>query len=187
MARVIRHGLAIDVETTGFSNADEIIELATVRFEYNVSNGHIISIGESYVGKREPQVRITWGAQQTHGIGEADLVGHSLDEAMIRNLLAASDCILAHNASFDRRFVERLFPDAGRKPWYCSMSGVNWKGLGFQSAGLQSLVRDLGISVERAHRGLDDTMAMLEILQRRSPKSGLPFSVDLFRSAPMYR
>ena len=187
MARVIHLGLAVDVETTGLSHADEIIEFAAVRFAYNPSNGHIISIGERYVGNREPRVSITWGAQKTHGIEEAELVGRSLDESKIRNLIATSDCILAHNAAFDRRFVVKLFPDAGRKPWYCSMSGVAWRQMGYKSAGLQTLVQDLGVSVSRAHRGLDDTLAMLELLQRPSPRSGLPFSVDLFRSSPMYR
>ncbi len=187
MTQMFRQGLAVDVETTGLTSRDEIIELAAVSFTYDGRSGRIVEVRDGYVGMRQPQVAINPSAMRVNGITEAELVGQSLDEVKIRKMIASSDIMLAHNAAFDRRFVAGLFPEALRKPWYCSMNGVQWHQMGYGSKALQSLAREMGISVERAHRGLDDTLAMLEILQRRPRRDGLPFSTHLFGAPPMYR
>lgn len=71
---------------------------------------------------------------------------------------------MAHDASIDRTFSERLCPEATGKTWMCSMDGVPWRQKGFGSRALQSLLSDHGIRPEKAHRGLSDVRSALQLL-----------------------
>lgn len=53
---------------------------------------------------------------------------------------------------------------AGRKPWYCSMSGIDWLAHGHQSRALQSLIRDLNIKIDGCHRAGHDAEAVVKLL-----------------------
>jgi len=172
----------IDVETTGLNPArDEVVEFAIALFAFRPDSGEIMGIVGKYAGLRDPGRPIPKDASAIHGIRDADVRGKRLDERRIRALLERAEFFVAHNASFDRPFVERLFPEAGAKPWYCSMNGVPWKELGFASRGLQNLLRDHGIRPQRAHRGLDDVEAALLLLARTGSEGKQYFQYVLER------
>jgi DNA polymerase-3 subunit epsilon len=115
--------LIIDVETTGMSRSvDEVIELAALLVDYDCNLQDVFHIHDRYCGFREPTVPIDPRAGAVHGITAAMLQGKSLDERRIRTLIESADFIVAHNASFDRAFFERLFSEFGNKPWLCSLS-----------------------------------------------------------------
>lgn len=184
-------GLAavVDVETTGLSPwRDEIVELAAILFAFERATGRIRGVVDAYTGLREPSVPISPGAAAVNGITPEMVRGQRLDEARVEAILKRAEFLVAHNASFDRGFVTRLFPVAGQKPWLCSMRLVDWRGMGYPSAALQSLLHHHGIQVERAHRGGDDALATLELLSRTGPdghpyfywllKRGLPAGDD---------
>ncbi|MDW7649732.1 MAG: exonuclease domain-containing protein [Bacillota bacterium] len=157
----------VDVETTGLcSRKEEVVELAICLFTFRRESGEIVKVVDRYVGLREPCVPISPGAARVHGLRIKDLYGKRLDEARIEAMLHAAEFIVAHNAPFDKGFVTRLFPLTRQKNWLCSMSGINWKGKGFASRGLQNLLRDHGIAAGRAHRAEDDVLATLELLAR---------------------
>lgn len=160
----------VDVETTGLSPAqDEIVELALVLFSFDPRTGSDIQILDEYSGLRDPGRPIPPGAMQAHGITDADVRGRQLDAARVRSILARSHCLIAHNASFDRGFVERLFPEAKRLPWLCSMDGIDWRGKGHSSKGLQQLLAAHRIAPGSAHRALDDARATLQLLATVQP------------------
>lgn len=179
-------GLAVDVETTGLSNRDEVIELTAVTFIYNTETGIISHIEERYSGLRQPSVPINPHAAKVNGITRADLAGKTLDEDTIARMISAANIIVAHNAAFDRRFIIKLFPSAKRRPWRCSMNGLPWKRMGFRNAKLQDIAQALDIKPNQAHRALNDVLTMLEILQHKPLNSRLPLSSRLFRKPSIH-
>jgi DNA polymerase III subunit epsilon len=158
-------GAIVDVETTGFSpEYDEIIEICIILFHFNRETGIIGKVLDEYVGLREPACGIRPGAARVNGITLADVQGKDLDYLKVSAILEQAEFIIAHNASFDRGFLVRLFPQVADKTWFCSMSGINWRGKGFPNRRLQDLLSCHGISPGKAHRARDDVRATLELL-----------------------
>ncbi|HWP97572.1 MAG TPA: exonuclease domain-containing protein [Syntrophomonadaceae bacterium] len=158
-------GAIVDVETTGFSpEYDEIIEICIILFVFNRETGVVSQIIEEYVGLREPACGIRPGAARVNGITVADVQGRDLDYAKVSAILEQAEFLIAHNASFDRGFLVRLFPQVAIKSWFCSMSGINWRGKGFPNRRLQDLLSCHDIRPGRAHRARDDVRATLELL-----------------------
>ncbi|HWI52193.1 MAG TPA: exonuclease domain-containing protein [Symbiobacteriaceae bacterium] len=159
----------VDVETTGLSPYyDEIIELALVLFAFDVATGEVLGVVDFYVGLREPGRPISEGAYRVHRISKEMVRGHQLDHQRASGLIDQAAFLVAHNASFDRGFLERLFPQVQAKTWFCSMNGINWARHGHQSKALQRLVAEHGIPVTHAHRSEADVMAALRLLSYRT-------------------
>lgn len=158
----------IDVETTGLDvTRDDVVELAIALFAYDPDTGRIVAILDAYSGLRDPGKPIPRKATAVHGICDNDVCGKRLDDVRVLDLLRKANFLVAHNAAFDRPFVERLYPQAKGKFWACSMSGIPWNDMGFPSRGLQNLLRYHGIVAERAHRGEADVRATLTLLARK--------------------
>lgn len=171
-------GGIVDVETTGFSSKkDEVVEFCLLVFHYDKKHD-LIEISDEYVGLREPGCLLHPRASAVHGLTMADLSGKDLDYQRVQSMIEQVDFLIAHNASFDRGFVTRLFPQAIYKPWFCSMSGIDWRNKGYPSRGLQELLRHHGIMVERAHRAMDDVRATLKLLNY-SQVSGITYLKEL--------
>ncbi len=143
---------------------DEVVELAILLFAFRRTTGEIVGVVDEYTGLRDPGRPIPRGASSVHDIYDQHVRGKQLDQRKILSLMAQAEFLVAHNATFDRAFVERLYPEAGEKAWLCSMNGVPWRRLGLPSKGLQNLLRAHGIRVSRAHRGADDVQASLRLL-----------------------
>lgn len=165
-------GAILDTETTGRFEDDELIELAIVLFSFDRQTGQLIEVLGDYHGLRYPDVSIRKGATAVHGLRKQDLRGQAIDGPRAQGLLSRADVILAHNAKFDRRYVTKLFPLAAQKPWYCTMNGIPWRRLGFRSKGLQNLLEAHNLEPGQAHRALDDTRALLELITRENNKTG---------------
>ena len=78
----------------------------------------------------------TPGAEAMHGISFDQVRGKRLKDRVVRGILRKADFLIAHNAAFDRRFVEALYPETQRIRWYCSMNGIRWKKKGFAFEGI---------------------------------------------------
>lgn len=168
----------VDVETTGLNNAtDEVVELGLVLFEFDHLTGQVLSTVEEYTGLRDPGRPIPEGASRAHGLTWDDVRGHALDDARVKRLLSSAMFLIAHNMKFDRGFIERLYPEARRMKWLCSMDGVNWKAKGFPSKGLQQLLERHGLVAEAAHRALDDAKNTLRLLAQ--PQGGKTYLSEL--------
>ena len=165
-----RSGLFVDVETTGLDpERDEIIELAMVPFTY-AADGRIFSTGEPFQSLREPECLISEEITAITGIDHSMVAGKVIEPHTVAEFIAGADLIVAHNASFDRRFLERFCPDFVHKPWACSNSQISWRSEGFEGTRLAYLVAGAGFFYDR-HRALNDCYAAIELLATRLPRS----------------
>jgi DNA polymerase-3 subunit epsilon len=83
-------------------------------------------------------------------------------------MAAQADFVVAHNASFDREFVERLMPSFRRQTWLCSLYGIDWRAKGFTDRSLGQLAKAHGIEISQAHRALADVETLMALLSSTS-------------------
>jgi DNA polymerase-3 subunit epsilon len=164
--------VVIDTETTGMSReGDQIIELALVRFEFGTESGEIARVTDVYSGLEDPGRPIPPESTAIHGITDAMVAGKALDEARVAEVVRDATLIVAHNAAFDRPFVEARLPLFAALAWGCSREQVPWAEEGFRGAKLEYLGWVSGFFYD-AHRSETDCRALLELLRRPLPKSG---------------
>lgn len=156
----------VDVETTGlFPGAhDRIVEIAVVRIAPDGTPE------ESWCTLLNPGRDL--GPQQLHGIRAADVVGAPTFGDVAGELAAqlAGRTFVAHNASFDRRFVHTEFARAG---WDVPLSAetclctMQWAGRLLPGAprALAGCCAHLGIPLVDAHSALADATATAELLR----------------------
>lgn len=165
-----RRGLYVDVETTGLDpDRDEILELAMVPFTYGLA-GEVTAIGQPFEGLRQPAGPIPPEITALTGIDDALVAGQSIDVDAVAAFAAPAALVIAHNASFDRRFLERFCPVFTTKAWACSMTQVDWAAEGFAGQKLIHLAASLGLFYD-PHRAADDGLAGLAVLSRTLPVS----------------
>jgi len=163
-----RIGVAIDVETTGLNHdADRIIELAMQRFRFD-ARGRIIQVGTPRVWREDPAVPLDPRITMLTGLTEEDVAGQAIDDTAAVDILASADIIVAHNAAFDRPFIDRRLPAVAGKPWACSMAELDWLELGFEGRALAHLVSQCGWFYE-GHRAENDILALLYLLSHELP------------------
>ncbi len=184
----VRQGLFVDTETTGLDPArDEIIELAMVPFTYGL-DGEIYAIGDPFQQLREPSKPIPAEITAITGIDDAMVAGKRIDPDDVAHAAAPASLVVAHNAAFDRRFLERFCETFNTKPWACSMSEIDWAAEGYEGSKLAYLAAGAGFFYER-HRATHDCMAAIELLSRVHPRSGRTGLAQLLERArtPSYR
>jgi DNA polymerase III subunit epsilon len=160
----------LDVETTGLdAGRHEIIELAMVPFTYS-PDGRIFDVRAPFQGLREPSHPIPPEVTAITGIDDAMVAGKTIDVADVSAFIEKADLIIAHNAGFDRRFMELFCEDFMHKPWACSMSQVDWQAEGFETLKLAFLASTAGFFYDK-HRAVHDCHAAIELLARPLPKS----------------
>jgi DNA polymerase III subunit epsilon len=182
--QVTRQGLVVDVETTGLDAArHEIIELAMVPFTYGL-DGQIYSVGEPFHGLRQPAEPIPAEITGITGITDEMVAGRSIDPAAVGSFAAGAALVIAHNAAFDRRFLERFCETFTTKAWACSMSQVDWAEEGHEGTKLAYLAAGAGFFYDR-HRATNDCMAAVALLGAPLPRSGRFALAQLLERARM--
>lgn len=161
-------GIYLDTEATGLNpGMDRIIELALVPFEYD-SEGRIYRILPAYNALQDPGVPISAFITRITGITDEMVAGQSIDLDEVTRFLADASLVIAHNASFDRPFVELLHPGFATINWACSIADVNWNEEGFEGVKLEYLGYKYGFFYE-GHRATVDCQAGIELLSQRLP------------------
>ena len=164
----IRQGIVLDLETTGLDcRAHEIIEIGLVPFSYDVG-GRIVAVGEPFSRLRQPAAPIPPEITRLTGLTDAMVQGHVLDPDEVAAFIDPVALVVAHNASFDRRFAEAFCPAFAQKPWACSYAQIDWRTAGFESGKLAFLAAGYGFFHD-GHRAVDDGLATLEILAAPLP------------------
>ena len=169
---VLSRGVVVDTETTGVnSDKDAIIELGMVLFEYDPATGQAYRVLATFDQLEDPGFAVPAESTEVHGITDEMVKDQRIDDDAVAAFLAGVSLVIAHNAKFDRVFLEKRLPLFESLPWGCSFAQVDWRSEGIGSAKLDYIAYQYGFFYE-AHRAEGDCFALLEILQQPLPKSG---------------
>jgi DNA polymerase-3 subunit epsilon len=92
-----------------------------IAFIYHV-DGQVRDVIGTFGALREPGVPITPESMKVHKITPEMVAGQVMDLDAVERFIAQADLVIAHNASFDRPFCERLARGFADKAWACSNS-----------------------------------------------------------------
>lgn len=156
----------VDVETTGIDHErDAVIQLALRRFRYDRA-GVITRIDRPYSWLEDPGRSIPPEITRMTGISDEMVRGQEIDAGAVERMLRNSAVVIAHNAEFDRKWIERRVPEAAGLAWACSMAEIDWQARGFDGRKLGFLVMQCGWWFE-AHRADADVDAVIALLRHR--------------------
>lgn len=149
--------IAVDVETTGLSKDDSIIEIAAVRFVGGQAEQVFCSLVRT---KRviSPQI------ERLTGISQAMISAAPHPEAVMRDFVAfvSDHRLVFHNASFDMRFIGKYLEYYGHSlpdRILDTLPLARRKLPTLSSHRLANLVQHLGLPVMPSHRAQDDSLA----------------------------
>lgn len=165
----------IDFETTGLSaERDRIIEVGAVIIE----NG---KVKDTFAELVNPGFRIPGFISQLTGITNEMLLGKPMPQQIMPQLkkFLANYTILAHNASFDSRFLKAEIQRARleiNNPFLCTMMLARRIIPEAPNHRLSGLATFLNFKIGRAHRALDDVHLTVDLwnylAQRVKTKTG---------------
>lgn len=158
-------GVFLDIEATGLSTEDKLIELGMVKFEYS-DDGRIFLILDEFNSYQDPNQHIPEFITELTGISNEMVRGYSIKESDVSNYLEDVDLVIAHNAKFDRSFFERTFPNITPKKWGCSMYDVNWNNEKIESHKLEYIAYKYNFFYE-GHRAVTDCLVGIHILSQK--------------------
>jgi DNA polymerase-3 subunit epsilon len=162
----------VDVETTGTNpERDKIIEFGICLFEYERQSGRIYRVLGSWEWFEDPGFSIPREITDITGITNEMVAGHGIDDQAVNDLLKQAALVIAHNASFDRRFLEKRLPTFTQKYWACSRFDIDWKAEGIRSSALEFIAYGLGFFHD-GHRAASDCRATLHALAQPLPGTG---------------
>ena len=163
-------GVYLDIETTGLDyQNDKIIELALVAFEYS-QDGKIFRILGSYSSFQDPGAPLNEQITGLTGITDNMVKNQAIDHNKVEAIIQPASLIIAHNSSFDRKFIEKVFPSFKQKAWGCSYTQVPWRQENISSAKLEYLAYKFGFFYD-AHRAEVDCLVGIHLLTQILPIS----------------
>lgn len=164
-------GVVLDTETTGFdAHNDRVIELGMLVFEFDPITGIVYRVLDVFDELEDPGFPIPPVTTAVHHITDEMVQGCRIDDARVASLMQDVSVVIAHNAAFDRPFVEARWPLFEHLNWACSIKDIDWREEGFGSAKLEYLLSTQGYFYE-AHRAEADCWALLALLNHILPQS----------------
>lgn len=162
--------VVIDVETTGLSNHDKIIELAALK----VKNGEIV---DNYQQLINPEIEIPKSVQKITGItnemvADAPVICEVAEE--FRSFVGTST-VVGHNINFDTGFVNRClgeFAEAVQNDYFDTLKISRKLMPRMPHHTLGDIAEELGVSQPIAHRALADcetTHYCLQAMKKYEP------------------
>jgi len=180
---LIRVGIAMDVETTGLDKSrDKIIELGMRKFLFNRTTGEVLTAAETFSALQDPGEPLSEEVKKVTGLTDAMLSGQAIDWKAAEQFLGEAHVILAHNASFDRPFLDRASPASATKIWGCSLKQIDWNAKGYSTHKLDVLSIYHGFFTD-AHRALNDATALLHLVNQKEENSGATYLLELLTNA----
>lgn len=180
---LIRTGTVLDVETTGLNQSeDTIIEIGLRHFSFNRNTGEVLNTGKSYCSFQDPGRPITPLITDITGITDEMVSGKQIDWTMVNSLLEESSVIIAHNARFDRPFIDKKSKISNDKIWACSVKQIDWSAKGFTSSKLELLNIYHGFFTD-SHRAINDVDALLYLISKTESSKNQPYLFELLNNA----
>ncbi len=161
----------IDTETTGLDiEQDKLIELA-IQLLFVDDCGNVLAHIAPISWLEDPQVVIDPRITMLTGLAAHHLAGKTIDDRAASALIDRADVCVAHNASFDARWIEKRFPEHVGKAWACSCGEIDWLPLGFEGRSQQHLLSQAGW-FSNAHRAGDDVWSLFHLLRQEQADPG---------------
>lgn len=180
-------GIYVDVETTGLNRSqDKIIDLAYLVFRFDKASRRVVSVIKEFSALEDPEQPLSEEIKRLTGYDDGDLLGKKIPWEEVSHDFSRASVIIAHNAEFDRAFLDRYISMSQQKIWACSASQVAWKRKGHSSRALESLARDHGFFYD-AHKALADVRAGLKILAMNDPDTGRSYLTELLTTASIQK
>jgi len=179
----------LDIETTGLNKqSDQIIELAIKVVAVQKLTGELLGVIDSYESFNDPGQPISESAMRVNKITNEMVAGYKIDWSIAESLFQVSDIIVAHNAQFDRGFIDQKLPVSRSKVWACSMKDIDWFERGFTNNKQELLCIWHGFFFE-SHRAMGDVNALIHLLSHPSYESNQFPCGDLIQNAfiPVYK
>ena len=172
----------LDLETTGLDKKeDKIIEIAIKCIEITKENGEDVAVIDSYESLQDPGSPIPESSTQINGITDEMVKGKSIDWEYVEDILNKSQLIIAHNAQFDRSFMDLTLPLSKSKIWACSINDIDWDKRGFKALKQELLCIWHGFYYD-SHRAMIDVDALIHLLTHPSYVDNQPI-VELIQNA----
>jgi len=160
--------LGLDFETTGVdAKVDRITEIGAVLWD--TDTGKPIDLINQLVDC-ENRPEISKKITELTGITEAMLKQHGISEEQAFSLIwpwvKTSNFIVAHNAAFDKRFLESAVERNSWEydtPWICTLRDVPYPAH-FKSKALNNLAMEHEFLNPFKHRAVFDVLTMLKVL-----------------------
>ena len=158
-----------DVETTGLAKDDRIVSFGGIGLISDEFAKGRLHLAYTYLifdpGKRNHR-----GAEQVHGFSDWVLATQDpfeLHAEQVRRFLTSYELLVAHNAAFDFRFINREMTSAGlstlTRPIYCTMKGYRALDLG-GSAALSAVCRHIKLARSgQLHAAIEDAWLAMQI------------------------
>ncbi len=164
------YAVVLDLETTGInSETDHIIEIGLI--EFGVGESGKPEILNMYGGLEDPGQPLSAELQKLTGLNDAMLKGQKIDWDFVRGILERCSLVVAHNADFDRSFMQKRAEYSGLDlHWACSMKHIDWETKGFRTRALNYLAADHGFVNPFAHRALFDCATTFRIMEPYFPE-----------------
>jgi DNA polymerase-3 subunit epsilon len=160
----IRKLVILDTETTGVDNSAELIELAFCVCSYDVRTRTVLSIDCCFDAFSKPEKPISKEVSELTHITNEMLPNKKLYHDDFKEYLPEKCLVVAHNAGFDRRILERTYPYVlADLSWADSMTEIDWRAKGFNGKGLEMLLVQAGFWYD-AHRAINDVLALLWLI-----------------------
>jgi DNA polymerase-3 subunit epsilon len=152
-----------------------------VLFGYD-AEGRITGVEERLDQLEDPGRPIPPEITALTGIRDEDVEGRRIDEGRVLDLVTRADLVVAHNAAFDRAFLERRLSVFTEQPWACSANDVPWRAAGMESRKLEFLAYRSGVFYD-GHRAENDCLAGVHVLAQELPDLGGTAMAALLRAA----
>ncbi len=176
--------LAVCAAYTGRGDQDEILQLALVLFEYQVTRDKPSKVLRSLITNRKPLSEIPEIKLRKFGLTKSQMKTAQFDSEAVAQVFSEADIVISHNhADIERKLIATLLPDAAKKPWYSSQKDIPWGALGYESKSLSQIVAQHGDKLPRTT--MDRANAIYRLLISQEPYSENSFLERLYALQPM--
>lgn len=155
----------VDIETTGGNrDGNKITEIAIINYDGS-------EITESWSTLINPERSIPWSITQLTGINNSMVESAPRFFEVAKKIVELTEdrILVAHNAFFDYRFLQREFSELGfsfQRDLLCTVRLSRKAFPGLKSYSLSNLSKYFQIERLAEHRAMDDTKACLEVFQK---------------------